>query len=182
MCLLIYIRTHPPWWGSYTSRSNDVHDLLDSLCNPPKLFQASHKRHLLWSPIMSRCGTPDWQFRGVLITFSPPLRSSHNTRSCRRSIFAELWGLLEPLFPTHIFFPLSTSVALPSNLSKASSMRPICPLRVPSSSSWNNGDQIVTKHVGALIINLKGGFPHTTASHRCSWKRQSHFACKIDVV
>ena len=38
-------------------------------------------------------------------------------------------------FDTHIFFPRSTSVTFPSSRSNASSISPMCPRRVPSSSS-----------------------------------------------
>lgn len=53
-----------------------------------------------------------------------------------RSKYAFFLYARETGYSSYIFFPRSSSVAFPSSLSSASSMRPMCPRSVPSSSSY----------------------------------------------
>jgi hypothetical protein len=52
------------------------------------------------------------------------------------TIFLSTFHILSSVWLSYIFFPRSTSVAFPSSLSRDSSISPIWPRNVPSSSSY----------------------------------------------
>lgn len=68
----------------------------------------------------------------ITLLFHPVL-SSRSTRSWGISACTST-GVISFEYP-YIFFPLSASVAFHSSLSRASSIKPMCPRRVPSNSS-----------------------------------------------